>query len=56
VLRTVAAWTTESAADWAWARVLPSSWAHLVGMRGWDPAAYTERTVGSLVAELVTPR
>jgi AcrR family transcriptional regulator len=53
--RLAAGWTTESAADWAWARVLPSSWAHLVGMRGWDPAAYTERTVGSLVAELVTP-
>jgi len=53
--RLAAGWTIESAADWAWARVLPSSWAHLVGMRGWDPAVYTERTVGSLVAELVAP-
>jgi hypothetical protein len=35
--------------------VLPSSWAHLVGLRGWDPAAYTEHTVGSLLAELVRP-
>ena len=32
----------------------PGSWAALVGMRGWDPREYTERTVGSLLAELVT--
>jgi hypothetical protein len=30
------------------------SWAALVGMRGWDPREYTERTAGSLLAELVT--
>jgi AcrR family transcriptional regulator len=47
-------WTADAAADWAWARVQPASWAHLVGMRGWDQAEYTERTVGSLLAELVT--
>ena len=47
------AWTGETAADWAWARVQPGSWAALVGMRGWDPREYTERTVGSLLAELV---
>jgi AcrR family transcriptional regulator len=47
-------WTVASAADWAWSRVLPSTWAHLVGMRGWDPASYTERTVTSLLAELIS--
>jgi AcrR family transcriptional regulator len=49
-----AGWTTESAADWAWARIQPSAWAHLVEIRGWDPAVFTERTVGSLLTELVT--
>ena len=52
--RLAPAWTGETAADWAWARVQPGSWAALVGMRGWDPREYTERTVGSLLAELVT--
>jgi hypothetical protein len=47
-------WTADAAADWAWARVQPASRAHLVGMRGWDPGEFTERTIGSLLAELVT--
>ena len=38
-------WTADTAADWAWARVQPSSWEHLVGRRGWSGAEYTERTV-----------
>jgi AcrR family transcriptional regulator len=46
-------WIAETAADWAWARVQPGSWAGLVGMRGWAPGQYTEHTVGSLLAELV---
>ena len=46
-------WTAETAADWAWARVQPGSWAGLVGMRGWAAGQYTERTIGSLLAELV---
>ena len=46
--------TAETAADWAWARVQPGTWAHPVGMRDWDPGEYTERTVGSLLAELVS--
>jgi hypothetical protein len=33
--------------------VQPGSWAALVTMRSWDPREYTERTVGSLLAELV---
>lgn len=46
-------WTVDTAADWASARVHPSDWAHLVGIRGWSPADYTERTVRSLLTELV---
>jgi AcrR family transcriptional regulator len=47
-------WTVELAADWTWSRVQPSTWAHLVGIRGWDPGTYTERTIGSLLAELIS--
>ena len=28
-------------------------WAHLVGLRGWDPAVFTDRLVSSLLADLV---
>jgi AcrR family transcriptional regulator len=41
-------WTVETATDWIWARVQPSTYAHLVGERGWTHADYTERTVTSL--------
>ena len=46
-------WSVEAAADWAWARVQPSTYAHLVGERGWSPSEYAERTIESLLAELV---
>jgi AcrR family transcriptional regulator len=46
-------WTVETATDWIWARVQPSSYAHLVGERGWSPRDYSERTVGSLLGELL---
>jgi AcrR family transcriptional regulator len=49
-------WTVASAADWAWSRVLPGTWAHMVGMRGWDPDGFTERIIGSLLAELIAAR
>jgi AcrR family transcriptional regulator len=45
-------WTVDGAADWAWARIQPSSWQHLVGERGWSTAEYTDRTVASLLREL----
>jgi AcrR family transcriptional regulator len=45
-------WTPETAADWIWARVQPSAYAHLVGERGWTHAQFTDRTVASLLAEL----
>ena len=51
--RLTTGWTTESAADWAWARIQPSTWANLVGMRAWDPATLTGHIVSSLLAELV---
>ena len=46
-------WTVEAATDWAWSRVQPSTWRHLVTERGWSPEAYTERTVASLLAQLL---
>lgn len=48
-------WTVRAAADWTWARCHVSTWQHLVGERGWSPAEYTERTVRSIIAEVVTP-
>jgi AcrR family transcriptional regulator len=46
-------WTLEAAADWVWARMQPSTYAHLVQERGWAHAEYTERTVRSVLAEIV---
>jgi AcrR family transcriptional regulator len=48
-------WTSATAADWLWARVQPSTWDHLVAHRHWTPADYTERTIATLLAELVQP-
>src|SRR5829696_8490871 len=41
----------ETATDWIWARVQPSTYAHLVGERGWTHAEYSDRTVASLLRE-----
>jgi hypothetical protein len=49
-------WTVDEAADWAWSRIQPTTWQHLVGERGWSAEQYTERTVGSLLGELIGPR
>ena len=49
-------WTADQAADWAWSRIQPTTWQHLVGERGWTADEYTERTVRSLLAELIGPR
>ena len=46
-------WTQDRAADWIWARVQPSAYAHLVQERGWTQAEFTERTVAGLLRELV---
>jgi AcrR family transcriptional regulator len=45
-------WTVDEAADWAWSRIQPTTFQHLVGERGWTPDEYAERTVSSLLREL----
>jgi AcrR family transcriptional regulator len=45
-------WTLDEAADWAWSRIQPTTFQHLVGERGWTPDEYAERTVSSLLREL----
>ena len=47
-------WTVDTATDWAWAGIQPSTYAHLVHERGWTHDAYVERTVGSLLDRLLT--
>ena len=46
-------WTVDTATDWAWARCQPGGYEHLVLERGWSAEEYTERTVGSVLAELL---
>jgi AcrR family transcriptional regulator len=48
-------WTVDAAADWVWMRSHLSSWQQLVGERGWTPKRYIDRTVRSILAELVIP-
>jgi AcrR family transcriptional regulator len=48
-------WTVRTATDWIWARSHLTTWQHLVGERGWSPGDYTERAVGSILAEVVAP-
>jgi AcrR family transcriptional regulator len=47
-------WTVDAAADWVWMRSHLSGWQQLVNERGWPPRRYVERTVRSILAELVT--
>jgi AcrR family transcriptional regulator len=46
-------WRVDAATDWIWARVQPSAWAHLVTERGWSPGDFRQRTIESLLAELL---
>ena len=48
-------WTVDTAADWVYARSHVSTWQHLVADRGWPPDDYVERTVASIMAEVVAP-
>jgi AcrR family transcriptional regulator len=48
-------WTVQTATDWVWARCNLSAWQHLVGERGWSAAAYAERAVRSILADVTTP-
>jgi AcrR family transcriptional regulator len=52
--RLAGGWTVPAATDWVWARSHLTTWQHLVGERGWPPGDYTERTVRSILAEVVT--
>ena len=42
-------WTVDEAADWAWSRIQPTTWQHLVGERGWS-AERVRRAHGALAA------
>ena len=48
-------WTADTAADWVWARLQPSAYAHLVEERGWTHDHFTEWSVESLLSELTEP-
>ena len=48
-------WTVPAAADWVWARAQPATFSHLVVDRGWPADAYTDRAVGSMLSEVVSP-
>jgi AcrR family transcriptional regulator len=48
-------WTVDTAADWVYARSHVSTWQHLVADRGWPPDDYVERTVTSIMAEVLAP-
>ncbi|MET0511726.1 MAG: TetR/AcrR family transcriptional regulator [Thermoleophilaceae bacterium] len=49
------AWTVEAAADWVWSRSHLSAWQQLVGERGWSTGRFVERSVRSILSELVVP-
>ena len=53
--RLAAGWTAESAAAWACAHVEPGTWEQLVEVAGWSADDYTERTVRTLMDQLVAP-
>lgn len=53
--RLAGGWTVDTAADWVYARSHVSTWQHLVVDRGWLPKHYVERTIASIMAEVVAP-
>jgi hypothetical protein len=46
-------WTVETATDWIWARSHLTTWQHLVGERGWALDDYRERSIRSILAEIL---
>jgi AcrR family transcriptional regulator len=46
-------WTVPTAADWIFALTHVSTWQRLVVERGWSASDYAERTVASILAEVV---
>lgn len=53
--RLAGGWTVESASDWIWARSHLTTWQHLVGERGWAIDDYSERSIRSILAEVLAP-
>ena len=51
-----ARWTIDTASDWTWAQVHPTSYHHLVSERGWTPEATARTLITSLQRELFAPR
>lgn len=51
--RLAAGWSVDAAADWVWARSHLTGWQQLVGERGWRTERYVERSVRSILGELV---
>jgi AcrR family transcriptional regulator len=47
--------TVDSATDWVWTHVHPSTYECLVQLRGWTPEDYAERTVRTLLADVLKP-
>ena len=48
-------WTVATATDWIWARSHLTTWQHLVGERGWALDDYRERSIRSILAEILAP-
>jgi AcrR family transcriptional regulator len=46
-------WSVDTATDWVWTHVHPSSFECLVGVRGWSPDEFSQRTVTALVEDVV---
>ena len=48
-------WDVETATDWVWSAVHPTTYHHLVSERGWQPADVASRTIEALERELYQP-
>ena len=46
-------WTVATATDWIWARSHLTTWQHLVGGRGWALDDYRERSIRSILVEIL---
>jgi AcrR family transcriptional regulator len=46
-------WTVVTATDWIWARSHLTTWQNLVGERGWALDDYRERSIRSILAEIL---
>jgi AcrR family transcriptional regulator len=54
--RLAAGWTVDRAADWMAARTHVALWQQLVVERDWPAADYVERTIASIMAEVVAAK